>query len=274
MRKRIAALVLAACVRTTAQQADVLYDEAQVPKFTLPEALKLRSGEQVRDARSWNERRRPEILAIYETDVFGKAPAKPSKLNYEVKALEKGALGGKADRKVVTVYFGETRGGPKMDLLIYLPAGAKKAVPLFLGLNFSGIHTVANDPGSPLAQQWVRGAKGPAPESSRGSTHRAGRWTRFQRAMGWQRWTTTKSNRISSAGCSMGFVRCSSGRGKPSRHPASGARSEHGGGQPAGRWITWRRTRRSMASTWRCSDTRGSVKQRCGRARWIRDSRS
>jgi hypothetical protein len=52
----------------------------------------------VRDARSWNERRRPEILAIYETEVFGKAPAKPSKLNYEVKALERARL---AARRIV-----------------------------------------------------------------------------------------------------------------------------------------------------------------------------
>ena len=70
--------------------------------------LALRSGERVRDAKSWNDRRRPEILAVYQTEVFGKSPAKPAKLNYEVKALEKGALGGKADRKIVTVYFGET----------------------------------------------------------------------------------------------------------------------------------------------------------------------
>jgi len=47
MLKRIAALVLAACLRTSAQQADTLYDEANVPKFTLPEALMLRSGEPV-----------------------------------------------------------------------------------------------------------------------------------------------------------------------------------------------------------------------------------
>src|ERR1019366_7075828 len=110
----------------------------------------LRSGERVRDAKSWSSRRRPEFLALYETEVFGKSPAKPAKLNYEVKGVEKGALGGKADRKVVTIYFGETRGGPKMDLLIYLPAGAKKAVPVFLGLSFSGIHAVANDAKVPL----------------------------------------------------------------------------------------------------------------------------
>jgi hypothetical protein len=169
MLKRIAPLVLAACLRSTAQQADVLYDEAKVPKFTLPDVFALRSGERMRDAKSWSSRRRPEILALYETEVFGKSPAKPAKLNFEVKAVEKGALDGKADRKIVTVYFGSTRGGPKMDLLIYLPAGAQKAVPVFLGLSFSGIHTVANDAGVPLAQRWVRAVQEPSPESSRGS---------------------------------------------------------------------------------------------------------
>src|ERR1022692_3661707 len=45
MLKRIAPVVLAACLRLTAQQADVLYDEAKVPKFTLPDVLALRDGE-------------------------------------------------------------------------------------------------------------------------------------------------------------------------------------------------------------------------------------
>jgi hypothetical protein len=134
--------------------------------------LTLRSGERVRAAKSWSDRRRPEILALYETEVFGKSPASPAKLNYEVKAVEKGVLGGKADRKVVTIYFGETRvrpnAGPKMDLLIYLPAGARKAVPVFLGLSFSGIHTVAKDAGVPLGQRWVNGVQQASPEISRG----------------------------------------------------------------------------------------------------------
>ena len=55
----------------------------------------------------------------------------------------------------------------RVDLLIYLPAGAKKAVPVFLGLSFSGVHTVANDAGVPLEPQWVRGVKGPSPEMCR-----------------------------------------------------------------------------------------------------------
>jgi len=173
MRNRLALLTLAACLGGTAQQADVLYDEAKVPAFTLPEVLALRSGERVSDSKAWTLRRRPEILAIYEAEVFGKAPAKPSTLKYEVKFPGKGVLGGKADRKIVTIFFGPPD-GPKMDLLLYLPADAKKPVAVFLGMNFSGIQTVANDPGVPLGSVWVRGVKAPAPESSRGTT--APRW--------------------------------------------------------------------------------------------------
>jgi hypothetical protein len=168
MLKRIVPLVLLAGLRSVAQQADVLYDEAKVPKFTLPDVLALGGGERVSDAKSWRSRRRPQILAMYETEVFGKCPAKPATLNYEVKGVLKGALGGKADRKMVTVYLDGTHQGPKMDLLIYLPAGVKKAVPVFLGLSFAGAHTVANDPGVPLGTMWVRGVKEASPESSRG----------------------------------------------------------------------------------------------------------
>src|SRR5260370_40174257 len=88
---------------SNAQQGDLPYDEAKVPNFTLPEVLALRSAERVRDAKSWNNRRRPEILAIYQTEAFGKGPAKPAKLRYEVNGLEKGSLGAKGDRQNVTV---------------------------------------------------------------------------------------------------------------------------------------------------------------------------
>src|SRR5687768_11047799 len=40
----------------------VNYTEAKVGQYTLPDPLTLASGEMIRDARSWHERRRPEIL--------------------------------------------------------------------------------------------------------------------------------------------------------------------------------------------------------------------
>ena len=53
-----------------------------------------------------------------------------AKLNYEVKSVEKSALEGKAQRKVVTIFFGDKSDAPKMDLLLYLPAASRKPVPV------------------------------------------------------------------------------------------------------------------------------------------------
>ena len=163
-------LLPALCLSALAQQADVLYDEAKVPQYTLPEVLTLRGGQTVHDAKTWTNRRRPEIFAVYESEVYGKSPARPRQLNYEVRSVEKSALEGKAIRKLVTVFFGETHDAPKMDLLLYLPSGAKKPVPVILGLSFAGIHTVANDPSVPLAEEWGRdGKQAAAVEKSRGA---------------------------------------------------------------------------------------------------------
>ena len=44
-----------------AQQSEVNYDEAKVPPYTLPDPLVASDGTRVRDARTWRQRRRPEI---------------------------------------------------------------------------------------------------------------------------------------------------------------------------------------------------------------------
>ena len=151
-----------------AQTPEPIYDESRVPKYTLPDPLLMRNGERVRDAKTWTARRRPEILEIYQTEVYGRSPAPPAKLNSEITSIDKQALAGKAIRKEVTLYFaGKDR--PKMDLLIYLPAAATKPVPVFLGLSFSGNQTVAADPGIKLGDEWVKGVKQPALEKSRGA---------------------------------------------------------------------------------------------------------
>jgi hypothetical protein len=67
-----------------------------------------------------------------------------------------------------------------MDILIYLPAAARKPVPMFVGLGFLGNESVSADPGIPLAEEWVRDpatrrySKKRAEEKARGSA--ASRW--------------------------------------------------------------------------------------------------
>jgi hypothetical protein len=150
--------------------AQANYDESKVGTYTLPDPLKMNNGAPVRSVRDWTERRRPEILALFEENVFGRNP-QPKKLRYRVFDTDTRALGGKAIRKQVTIYFSDKDDGPKEDLLLYIPAGAKGRVPIFLTLNFSGNQAVVNDPGVKLAMVYDRRTheRKQALESSRGS---------------------------------------------------------------------------------------------------------
>jgi len=160
-------------VALAAQPPDVNYDESKVPKYTLPDPLVLSTGERVRDARTWVERRRPEILRLFETEVYGKSPARLASMRFEVVEPGTAALDGLAIRRQVVVLFNGKPDGPQMDVLLYIPAKARRPVPAFVGLNFSGNQSIHPDPGIRLCRSWVRGKEplvvnNRATEASRG----------------------------------------------------------------------------------------------------------
>jgi hypothetical protein len=168
-------LFFAAAALLAAQQPpEALYDEAKVPKYLLPDLLVMKSGERVRDAKTWTSKRRPEILEMYRTEVFGRAPAKAPHLMFQVDSTDRQALNGRAIRKQVTISFADGADTPKAHMLIYLPAPAKKRAPLFLALSFLPVQAVYPDPGVTLGHQWMRDpntkemARQPADERSRG----------------------------------------------------------------------------------------------------------
>ena len=154
-------------------------DEAMVPAYTLPDPLKMVSGEPVDDARTWRERRRPELLRLFEEHVYGRTPGRPTRMEFEVRSVARGVLGGMATRKEVTICFGKDPNDPHMDLLLYLPDG-RKDVPVFLGLNFFGNQSIHPDPGISISAAWMRSKSqmgienNRATERSRGA--RASRW--------------------------------------------------------------------------------------------------
>src|SRR5579872_1378391 len=81
----------------------VNYDESKVGTYTLPDPLILNNGQPVRDAKTWTTKRRPEILEMFETQQYGRAPGRPAAESFNV--VDKGtiALNGKALRKQVTI---------------------------------------------------------------------------------------------------------------------------------------------------------------------------
>src|SRR5271155_4050269 len=128
-------LALSAC-SASAQIADappdtvagipVNYTESLAGAYTLPNPLVLANGKPVKDGRTWTEKRRLEIVKLFEENQYGRAPGRPSDMSFEV--FDKGtpAFGGKATRKQVTIYLSKDKSGPKLDLLVYVPAAATK----------------------------------------------------------------------------------------------------------------------------------------------------
>jgi hypothetical protein len=137
----------------------VNYDESLVGNYILPDPLVLAGGMRVRDAKTWERKRRHEIVRLFEEHQFGRSPGRPPGMSFEV--FDKGtpALGGRAVRRQVTIYFTRDRTGPKMDLLVYLPAEARKPVPLLLNLSFTANSNVVDDRGIKPGEVWGRDRK-------------------------------------------------------------------------------------------------------------------
>jgi hypothetical protein len=145
----------------------VNYDEAQVGTYTLPDPLVLANGKQVRDAKTWTEMRRAEIVRLFEENQYGRSPGRPAGMSFDI--FDKGtpAFDGVAVRKQVTIRFSGDKTGPKMDLLVYLPTRASKPVPLLLNLSFSANSSTVNDPGVKGGEVWGRDKKRVPADQSR-----------------------------------------------------------------------------------------------------------
>jgi len=160
-----------------AQPPAANYDEAKIAKYTLPDPLVFADGKPVRDARAWRQRR-AELVRLFESNIFGRSPERPKSVVSEVLAVNQTALGGKAIRKQVRVWLDGTKDGRRMDLLVYLPAKATGKVPVLVGLNFGGNHTVTTEADVPITESWVANSANSvnnrATEKSRGI--QASRW--------------------------------------------------------------------------------------------------
>jgi hypothetical protein len=157
-----------------AQEAD--YDESKVPAYTLPDPLVCIDATKVAHADLWRQKRRPEVLGLFEEHMFGRAPGKPQLMSFMTTSVNRNALDGLATRKEVTVYFTGREQDPNMTILIYLPNRGPKPTPIFLGLNFQGNHAIHTDPGITISKSWMR---------SKENNHRATADSRGRAASRW-----------------------------------------------------------------------------------------
>jgi hypothetical protein len=113
------------------------YDEARVRPYTLPDPLLLASGKTVRDAATWRNERRPEILRLYETEIYGRIPANAPKVKWQVAEADAQPDASMVMKRIVGT-LGEGADAPSIKVTLYTPARTSKPVPVILLVNFGG----------------------------------------------------------------------------------------------------------------------------------------
>ncbi len=117
------------------------YDEAKAnPYPNLPDALTLKNGKKVTDAKTWWQKRRPEIVEDFDREIYGRVPANTPKIKWEV---VKDTMEMNGDVQVHTKkLIGHVDNSSyhsisvNIDLTLSTPANAKGPVPVVIEFGF------------------------------------------------------------------------------------------------------------------------------------------
>ena len=146
---------------------------AQDNPYELPDPLKMEDGRTVRTKRQWIKERRPELMEMLRSQMFGREPGKAPDLHAKVLEESPDAFGGLATRKQVKLCFDKEE-KYYLTLLMYIPNDRKGPVPTFLGANFKGNHATTTDPAvlMPTEDKIATFAPGYAVEPRNANGHR------------------------------------------------------------------------------------------------------
>jgi hypothetical protein len=137
------------------------YDEAKIPPYTMLDPLQMADGAPVTTSQQWWSQRRPEIVSLFERNIYGRVPEAAENTGTRVVVVEPPteALGGAARREQVDLIFRSTASADsstrRLRVLLYVPARATGPVPVVFGLNGGGNQSVVDDPGIRPTEVWT-----------------------------------------------------------------------------------------------------------------------
>ncbi len=135
--------------------AQVITKESTVPNYQLPKLLRSNTGQKITHAGEWERVRRPEILQMLEEQLYGLAPSVTVNFPSDVTNSRDKFMNGKASMKEITIHL--TYEGKSLDLnmLLFLPNKIKDNIPVIIGLNEYGNHTVFPEETFSVPKGWV-----------------------------------------------------------------------------------------------------------------------
>ncbi len=156
---RFAVALPAGLVSGAVVGADVNYDEAKVPAYTLPDPLVAANGRPIRTADEWTGQRRAEILRLFSAHVYGQMPPMPESMNFEVVDSDASPAPPSGRRKIVLARFGNHADAPRVHIDMVLPRTAKRPLPVFVGLHLFDRKAAEIIPGKLLADEVTEEAR-------------------------------------------------------------------------------------------------------------------
>jgi hypothetical protein len=139
------------------------YDESKAnPYPNLPDPLRLNDRQEVTTAKQWWDERRPEIVELFDREVYGRVPEHTPKVNWEVTSTTQEKVG---DYQAITkklVGHVDNSSYPlikvDIDASVTTPADAKGPVPVIIEFGFDPAFMAKF-----LARMKARGVKMPPP---------------------------------------------------------------------------------------------------------------
>jgi hypothetical protein len=119
------------------------YEESKAnPYPNLPDPLTLNNGEKVTTAQMWWEKRRPEIVGMFEKEVYGLVPPNVPKVNWSVNIVDREMIG--FTPVIAKDLIGEVDNSAypgisvKIHMTLVTPATAKGPVPVLMMFGHAG----------------------------------------------------------------------------------------------------------------------------------------
>src|SRR5882672_11493706 len=140
------------------------FDESKVTRYPpLPDSLRLNDGGKVTTAKDWWSKRRPEIVEIFDREIYGRVPAQAPAAHWEVTSImQEDSEGIPATTKRLVGHV-DNSAYPQISVDIQLslttPANARAGVPVMMEFGFGGPRPGAQ----PLANRPAGAPGGGAP---------------------------------------------------------------------------------------------------------------
>lgn len=137
-------------------------DESKAsPYTTLPDPLKLKNGKTVNNASAWWKKRRPEIVAAFDKEIYGRVPTNTPAVRWEIKSRRDSLFGGTLAEVKELVGHVDNSSYPALTVDIQfslvLPKHVQQRVPIMIEFGFifpPGFRPPAPPPGTPVQKSW------------------------------------------------------------------------------------------------------------------------